>query len=66
MEKGQDGVVFLCDPMLRPHLAAMLARQMPQLPVLAYDEIALGTQIDSVGTVFAEGQEAPTALAGNL
>ncbi|HUT02209.1 MAG TPA: flagellar biosynthesis protein FlhA [Phycisphaerae bacterium] len=62
-EKGQDGTVFLCDPVLRPHLAAILARQMPQLPVLAYDEIAPGTQIDSVGTVSLEAQEATAALA---
>ncbi|MGB2821969.1 MAG: flagellar biosynthesis protein FlhA [Phycisphaerae bacterium] len=63
-EKGQDGTVFLCDPVLRPHLAVMLARQIPQLPVLAYDEIAMGTQVDSVATISLQNQEA-AALAAN-
>jgi len=64
-EKGQDGAVFLCDPALRPHLAAMLARQIPQLPVLAYDEIAHGTQVDSVGTISLQDQEETAALAAS-
>jgi len=51
LEAGADGVVLLCDSLLRPHLSAMLARQMPQLPVVAYDEIASGTKIDPVATV---------------
>ena len=51
MECGFDRAVLLCDSRLRPHLAGLLARQLPQLPVLAYDEIAVGTNIESVGTV---------------
>ena len=64
-EKGKDGMVCLCDPLLRPHLAAMLARQIPQLPVLAYDEIAIEAQVESVATVSLQGQEATAALAAN-
>ena len=62
MEKGQDGAVFLCDGTLRPHMAGMLARHIPQLPVLAYDEIAIGTQVDQVGAVRLEEQEATASL----
>ncbi|MHC4561680.1 MAG: flagellar biosynthesis protein FlhA [Planctomycetota bacterium] len=51
MEAGLDKTVLLCDYRVRPHLAAMLSRQLPQLAVLAYDEITVGTQIESVGTV---------------
>ena len=51
MEGGFDRAVLLCDFRLRPHLANMLIRQLPQLPVLAYDEIALGTRVESVATV---------------
>ena len=51
MEYGFDKTVLLCEGRLRPHLAGMLARQLPQLPVLAYDEIAVGTKIESVGTI---------------
>ena len=43
--------------MLRPHLASMLARQMPQLPVLAYDEIAPDTRVEAVGTISLQGSE---------
>jgi flagellar biosynthesis protein FlhA len=51
MEVGQDKVVLLCDHRLRPHLSAMLWRQLPQLPVLGYDEISIGAQIEQAGTV---------------
>jgi flagellar biosynthesis protein FlhA len=51
MDAGHDRTVLLCDFRLRPHLSAMLARQVPQLPVLAYDEVAIGTGIESVGSV---------------
>jgi len=48
---GHDKTVLLCDFKLRPHLAALLGRQIPQLPVIAYDEITIGTELQSVGTV---------------
>ena len=64
MEAGMDKTVLLCDFQIRPHLAAMLARQIAQLPVLAYDEITIGTKIESVGTVGLPGEEDQLALAG--
>jgi flagellar biosynthesis protein FlhA len=63
MAQGRDKTVLLCDSRLRPHLAAMLARQLPQLPVLAYDEIAIGTNVDSMGTVSLESQPAAALTA---
>jgi len=63
MTQGHDGTVLLCDSLLRPHLAGLLARQIPQLPVLAYDEVAVGTDVDSVGTVRAgSGEESPVVM----
>ncbi len=59
MEQGHDGAVLLCDPMLRPHLAGMLRRQIPPLAVVAYDEIVPGTDIESVGTVTLKKASAP-------
>ncbi|KPK86779.1 MAG: hypothetical protein AMJ81_00430 [Phycisphaerae bacterium SM23_33] len=56
MEKGHEKVVLLCDYRVRLQLANMVCRQVPQLPVLAYDEIAIGTKIDSVGVVSLTGQ----------
>jgi flagellar biosynthesis component FlhA len=51
LDGGNDKAVVLCDFRLRPHLSALLNRQVPQLPVLAYDEIALGTRIEPIATV---------------
>ena len=62
MDQGHDKTVLMCDSRLRPHLAGLLCRQLPQLSVLAYDEIAIGTQIESVATVNLTPQE--TVLAG--
>jgi len=72
MDKGRDKVVLLCDSRLRSQLAAMLSRTVPLLPVIAYDEIVLGTEVEPIETIsiqqmktVSEGQEqlAP-ALAG--
>jgi flagellar biosynthesis component FlhA len=49
---GQDKVVLLCDARLRAPLAQMLARSLPMLPVVAYDEIVLGTDVQSIATGF--------------
>jgi flagellar biosynthesis protein FlhA len=57
MEQGQDSAVLLCDFRVRPHLSAMLSRPLPQLPVLAYDEIAVGTRIQATGTVSLPSQQ---------
>ncbi|MFP4107212.1 MAG: flagellar biosynthesis protein FlhA [Phycisphaerae bacterium] len=51
MEAGLDSTVLLCDFRIRAQLSAMLARQLPQLPVIAYDEIVNGTNIEPVTTV---------------
>ena len=51
MNKGRDRIVLLCDSRLRHSLASMLTRAVPQLPVIAYDEIVLGTEIEPVETI---------------
>jgi flagellar biosynthesis protein FlhA len=51
MEKGEDKVVLLCDSRMRAPLAVMLARTVPPLPVIAYDEIVLGTEIEPIETI---------------
>ncbi|MHC4294573.1 MAG: flagellar biosynthesis protein FlhA [Planctomycetota bacterium] len=51
MGEGREKVVLLCDYRIRRHLARMLERQLPQLPVLAYDEISIGTEIQTVETI---------------
>ncbi len=61
MEQGHEQCTLLCNYQLRPHLAAMLSRQIPQLPVLAYDEIAPGTKIESVGTISTDVSQAELA-----
>ena len=54
MEKAYENVVLLCDSRQRAALAAMTERSLSRLPVLAYDEIALGTEIEAVETVSIE------------
>ncbi len=51
MDKAIENVVLLCDSRLRCPLEIMLARTVPPLPVVAYDEIILGTEIEPVETV---------------
>jgi len=51
MDKGHERVVLMCDFRVRPHLATMLSRQIPQLPILAYDEIVLGTDVEAIETI---------------
>ncbi len=51
MEQGRERPVLLCDYRLRPHLAALLGRQVPDLPVLAYDEVSPGTEIEAFATI---------------
>jgi flagellar biosynthesis protein FlhA len=55
MNDGNDKTVLLTDFRLRPHLAALLSRQWPQMPVLAYDEVALGTQVCTAASVSLQG-----------
>jgi len=73
MDKGRDKVVLLCDSRLRSPLAAMLSRTVSLLPVIAYDEIVLGTEVEPIETISihqtemtAHGEQGQlaTALAG--
>jgi len=70
MDKGLEKVILLCDSRLRRPLAAMLSRTIPDLPVVAYDEIVLGTELEpvevismpqSAGPVEAELAQVPQA-----
>ena len=54
MDKGIEQIVLLCDSRLRGSLAAMLARTIPPLHVVAYDEIELGTDIEPVSVISLE------------
>jgi len=57
MDKGRDKIVLLCDSRLRPALADMLYRAVPSLPVAAYDEIVLGTEVLPAETVSVDQQQ---------
>ncbi|MCX5645706.1 MAG: flagellar biosynthesis protein FlhA [Phycisphaerae bacterium] len=57
MDKGKDKAVLLCDARLRAPLAQMLSRTLPMLPVVAYDEIVLGTQVEPIETIAATPDE---------
>ena len=56
-EKGVESAVLLCDSRLRFNLSAMLSQAVPLLPVLAYDEIVLGTEVEPVETVMFQDAE---------
>jgi len=51
MDKGRDKLVLLCDSRVRASLSAMLSRTVPLLPVVAYDEIVLGTEVEPIETI---------------
>ncbi len=51
MDQGKEKVVLLCDARLRAPIAQMLARSLPMLPVVAYDEIVLGTDVQPIATI---------------
>jgi flagellar biosynthesis protein FlhA len=57
MDKDRDKVVLLCDSRLRLPLAAMLSRTVSLLPVIAYDEIVLGTEIEPIETISIQQNE---------
>ena len=50
-DRGIERPVLLCDSRLRHNLASMLARAVPLLPVIAYDEIVPNTEVEPVETV---------------
>lgn len=51
MDTGNEKVVLLCDARLRSPLAVMLSRTVPMLPVVAYDEVVLGTEVEPIETI---------------
>jgi len=57
MNKGKDKVVLLCDSRLRSPLALMFSRTVSLLPVVAYDEIVLGTEVEPVETISVQQTE---------
>ena len=57
MDKGKDKVVLLCDSRLRAPVAAMLSRTVPPLPVIAYDEIVLGTEVEPIENISVQQTE---------
>jgi flagellar biosynthesis protein FlhA len=56
---GNEKVILLCDSRLRMPLSEMLSRTVPPLAVIAYDEIVLGTEIETVDTI-SVSQPMPT------
>jgi len=54
MDAGLEKAVMLCDSRLRPPLAVMLSRTVPPLSVIAYDEIAMGVEIEPIATISME------------
>jgi flagellar biosynthesis protein FlhA len=65
MNKGKEKITLLCDSRLRPAVADMLARAVPSLPVAAYDEIILGTEVEPVEIVAAEPPQLAAGNTGN-
>jgi flagellar biosynthesis protein FlhA len=57
MDKGRDKIILLCDSRIRSPLAAMLSRTVPPLPVVAYDEIILGTEVEPMETISGQQNE---------
>jgi len=66
MDKGKEKVVLLCDVRLRAPLAAMLSRIVPLLPVVAYDEIVLGTEIEPIENISLQQTDAAVPNPGEL
>jgi len=73
MDKAVDKVILLCDSRLRSPLAVMLSRTVPPLPVIAYDEIVLGIEVEPIETItvqqtesapLEEQEQSAAALAG--
>jgi flagellar biosynthesis protein FlhA len=62
LEKGYDKAVVLCDARLRTVVKSLVSRVAMRVPVVAYDEIASGTQVDAVETIkVAQAVSAPPA-----
>jgi flagellar biosynthesis protein FlhA len=46
--------VLLCSPQIRVHVRRLCEQSMPQLSVLAYNEVVRGVEVESVGMVVLE------------
>jgi len=57
---------MLCDSRLRSPLATMLSRTVPLLPVIAYDEIVLGTEVEPIETITVQLTESTVAKEQEL
>jgi flagellar biosynthesis protein FlhA len=57
MDQGKEKVLLLCDSRIRSPLAAMLSRTVSMLPVVAYDEIILGTEVEPIETISIQQME---------
>jgi flagellar biosynthesis protein FlhA len=66
MDKGHEKVVLLCDSRLRSSLAEMLSRAVALMPVVAYDEIVLGTEVEPIETVSLQPGESTQAQEQEL
>ncbi len=64
MDKGVDNVVLLADPRVRPAVYGHIERAIPRLPVIAYDEISPGRNVESIETVSIESAEKSPQLTG--
>ncbi|MFB0525108.1 MAG: flagellar biosynthesis protein FlhA [Phycisphaerae bacterium] len=61
MDQAKDKVVLLCDSRVRSPLSSMLSRTVPLLPVIAYDEIVLGTDVEPIETITIQHAESTAA-----
>ena len=61
LDKGHDKAVLLCDARLRLALKGIFSRVLSRLPIMAYDEISPGTNIDAIENIKIETAE--TAVA---
>ncbi|MFA5239040.1 MAG: flagellar biosynthesis protein FlhA [Phycisphaerae bacterium] len=66
MDKGAEKTILLCDSRLRLPLATMLSRTVPSLPVIAYDEIVLGTTLEPIETVSIKYEKEELAKESQL
>jgi len=51
MSKGFDSIVLLCDSRLRRPLAESIARSVPKLPIVAYDEISTEIEVQPIEAI---------------
>jgi flagellar biosynthesis protein FlhA len=66
MDQGLDKVVLLCDARLRASLSEMLSRTVKMLPVIAYDEIIPGTDVEPVETIRFQHAQEPLPQSGTF